>query len=91
MTHFLGLLESVFEFINVVAIGCKAYAQGALSTVVAETLDGFRGAVTVARLEVNGVAVVMAGCHFRFACGGEVPCDAIPETFIEVEGASRGV
>jgi hypothetical protein len=53
VTHFLGLLESVFEFINVVAIGCKAYAQGALSTVVAETLDGFGGAVTVARLEVN--------------------------------------
>jgi hypothetical protein len=48
MAHCLGLVEAVLEFINVVAMGGKAYAKGAAACLVTVTLDGCRGGIAVA-------------------------------------------
>ena len=85
--HFGGLLDAVREFIVVISVRCKSHAKGAHAGCCADTLDG-GGIVKVGagveedRWAVSGVD------HFWFASGCELPFDAVPETFGQVQCAS---
>ena len=43
---------------------------------------GLEGAIATAQHQLNGVGITSTSCHFWFTRWGEVPCNAIPETFI---------
>jgi hypothetical protein len=86
--HEASLVGAVLKFVLVVTVRCKAYAKGAFACGRGYSLD--RGWVcgVGSGCELDLQIIVGSGNHLGCACWGEVPFNAIPETFCAVEGAT---
>ena len=83
--HLFGLLKSVSEFVDVIAIRCQSHTKGTLSFLSADALDGFGLVWGGARCQVYGGSVY--GCGNHFGCAGLVESllDTVSEAFVQVE------